>query len=299
MISDFIAQGIVHPTQIDALAHACTQENRHIVFIDASFVLPTSGENVFDNFVREHIPQARFFDIEAVCDRASNLPHMLPTAETFAQRIGDLGVTNNDVIVIYGQSGMIMGPARLWWMMRGFGHHDVLVLDGGLPAWKRAGLPTQNNQTAKTFPATGFSAQSFDSEMLVALPKVLDASNTQSQTIIDARPAARWSGQAAEPRAGMRSGHIPHSKNLPCSLLVGEDGCFKSRDALRKLFEEIGYRFDNKAMPVILTCGSGITACALGLALFYLGHDDFCVYDGSWSEWGAESCPTPVNKSIE
>lgn len=297
MIDDIINQGIINPEEIDKVLNIFSLQDIKAVFVDTSFVLPTSGENVFENFKRERISEAVFFDIEAISNTRSPLPHMLPDTGVFNAAMSDLGLHKNDLLILYGQHGMIMGPARVWWMMRGFGHSRVLVLNGGLPAWKAAGFKTQTAPPRIPI-KSAYKASAFNPDMVVDLAQIMDISQTKTYPILDARPAARYNGTSPEPRAGMRSGHIPNSLNLPCSLLVNEDGRFKSTQQIAGLFENIGLN-PNRNKKIVLTCGSGITACSLGLALFTLGNTNFSVYDGSWSEWGHEDTPTTLSTNIE
>lgn len=297
MINDYIPRAIIDPEDIENLQMQADAKGVRIIFLDASFVLPGSGENLLANYQKERIPGALFFDIEDVSDKSSPLPHMLPNIDDFNKGLSALGIMPDDILVIYGQHGMVTGPARVWWMMRVFGHDRVLVLNGGLPAWRNAGLPLSSDTPITPFPSS-YRARCFHSEMVTHMQNVLSASQDASTPILDARPKARFEGNAPEPRSGMRSGHIPGSYCLPSSMLVDpERGRIKDADALRSLFEEIGIDLDaQKGQRIILSCGSGITACALALSLYVLGHEEICVYDGSWSEWGQENTPTPVSK---
>ena len=216
---------------------------------------------------------------------------MLPSADHFASSLGHLGITQDDTIVIYGQSGMIMGPARAWWMLRAFGHEKIMLLNGGLPAWKKARLPLNTEQPPTPKPLD-YSA-TYNPALVNNKDDMLKAIESEvGAQILDARPAGRFSGADKEPRAGMHSGHIPNSVNLPCiDLINSANGKMKSTDELRALFSDL--KIDLSA-PIITTCGSGITACALAFALHLLGHEDASIYDGSWSEWGQESLDLPV-----
>lgn len=289
-------QGIINPEDLENLFQTTISVNTNITFIDASYALPNTDENTFENFKCERIPNAVFFDIDAVSDTQSPLPHMLPNVHIFNSALSDLGILKQDLLIIYGQRGMIMGPARVWWMMKVFGHNNVLVLNGGLPAWKAAGLKTETKMPHIPKKST-YIADQLNIELVADFQQVISASKEKLFPIIDARPAARYNGTIPEPREGMRSGHIPNSKNLPSSTLIDEKGFLKPKETLKQLFEDIGIKLNNQ--KIILSCGSGITACALGLALFTLGHTDFSVYDGSWSEWGSENSALPVSTNIE
>ncbi len=289
MIEGYIEKGVISSAQ----AFTFLQETRPPIFLDCSFVLPTSKEDVFVNFVHERIPGARFFDIKSTCDQDSDLPHMLPDDAAFADYMRSLGIMNDDFVILYGQSGMIMGPARVWWMMRGFGHRKVCVLNGGLPAWKAHGFPLQGGEP-DGFNSSYYKAQPFMARSVVALEEMINISERALCPILDARPAERFNGTLPEPREGMRSGHIPNSLNLPCSALVDAQGLIKSEADLYDLFAEKGLKFDSPPERIVTTCGSGITACALALALYHIGFNNVGVYDGSWSEWGDVSSPTKI-----
>lgn len=288
MIEQLICNGIINTQDIDQLAHACEDLDTRLLFIDVSFVLPHSGIDIYQNFKDAHIPDALLMDITQICDTDCDLPHMLPSSDIFGQKISELGIRNSDVLVLYGQQGMIIGPARGWWMFRGFGHEHVAVLNGGLPEWIKRGKPTQTGQIEQRM-TTSYNAAPFNANMVCKMQNVIDASDNTNPIIIDARPADRFNGKLPEPRANMRSGHIPNSVNLPCSSLVDKDGLFKSKDELEILFQTM-----MKAPKIITTCGSGVTACALSLALYHIGHKNVSVYDGSWSEWGHSKSHTHV-----
>jgi thiosulfate/3-mercaptopyruvate sulfurtransferase len=250
-----------------------------IRILDASFVLPNSGQNARENFEAEHIRDAQFFDVNGICDIESELPHMLPPPEEFATAAGALGVAPNDSVVVYGQAGIVMGPARAWWMFRVFGHYRVCVLDGGLSAWKAAGGETVSGDTASVQPQN-FEG-TFRPELVKDIDQVAQASQNGTACIIDARPAPRFNGEVPEPRAGMNAGHIPSSINVPASNLVdAQTQMLKTRDELQALFSQTNLD------SVITTCGSGVTACVIALALFRCGVKNAPVFDGSWAQWG-------------
>ncbi len=294
MIEKLIQNGIIDAKDV-ALVKAWSEERSiNTVFLDATFVLPTSDVDIKTNFIKEHVPNALFFDIKAVADSTSILPHMLPSTHVFENALSNLGITNNDIIIVYGQHGMIMGPARVWWMLKGFGHMNTLVLNGGLPAWGNTDLPMENGEQRKVKPSN-YTTHPFDHNKIIDMKKLIQLVEKPDTQIIDARPSARFSGTSPEPRSGMRSGHIPNSINIPCSQIVDQDGKIRSYDDIKNLFLDSGIHLNNE--PIITTCGSGITACALSLALYSIGHTNVSVYDGSWSEWGLEASPTPVEKS--
>ncbi|MET0544692.1 MAG: 3-mercaptopyruvate sulfurtransferase, partial [Caulobacterales bacterium] len=247
---------------------------------DATWLLNPGARNPAAEFADRHIPGAFFFDIEEVKDEKSALPHMLPPPEKFASRMRKLGVGDNDLVVVYAH-GALMAAARVWWTFRVMGHANVAVLDGGFEKWLAEGRPTESG--LKDFPRSHFKTLPRQ-DLLASAADVKTWSDAASRPVLDARPAGRFTGEAPEPRAGLRSGHIPHSKNLPAPNLVNADGTLKSRDELLAAFAGAG--IDPKSR-FVATCGSGVAASLLALAGARLGNWDVSVYDGSWSEWGA------------
>ncbi|WP_396593330.1 3-mercaptopyruvate sulfurtransferase [Brevundimonas sp. R86498] len=247
--------------------------------VDGSWHL--DGRDARADFDRERLPGAVFFDLEAVSDHSSELPHMLPTAAAFAGAVGALGITETDTIVVYDTVGLRSAP-RVWWTFRLMGATNLRVLDGGLPRWRDEGRPLDTNAAQTPTPAR--FTPSRRSGAVADLPTVLAALTGEAQ-ILDARPAARFAGVAAEPRAGLRSGHMPGAVNVPFPSVLGEDGRLLEREALRARLAEAGVAFDR---PIITSCGSGVTAAILTLALAQLGEDS-ALYDGSWAEWGGRS----------
>lgn len=251
-----------------------------LVVLDASWYLPDSGRDAEQEWLQRHIPGARFFDFDTrVCDRESPLPHMLPGAELFAREVQSLGVTRHSAVVVYDGAG-IFGSARAWWMFRAMGFANVAVLDGGLPAWLAADLPTEAG--VPPVPATGDFRAAVQPQRVADAAQVLRAIAEPGVAVLDARPGERFWGQAPEPRPGLRRGRIPGSVNLPHADLL-RDGHLLPAEALQALFRE---RVPAGA-GLILSCGSGVSACVLALAAEVAGYDDWAVYDGSWSEWGA------------
>jgi thiosulfate/3-mercaptopyruvate sulfurtransferase len=246
--------------------------------VDASWYLPAQNRDAKAEFRAGHIPSAVFFDIDAIADRSTDLPHMLPDAVDFEKAAGALGLSESDTIVVYDGLGLFSAP-RVWWTLRTFGANDVRVLDGGFPAWTSAGYPTEAGE-AKPKPAR-FTAQ-FAPEAVRDYEAVRDAL-ARGNTVVDARSAPRFRGELPEPRAGVASGHMPGARNLHYDMLA-EDGRLVAPAKMRALFEQANVDLSE---PVITTCGSGITAAVLLFALASIGKHDVTLYDGSWAEWGS------------
>lgn len=256
--------------------------------LDATWYLPTVGRDARAEFVQGHIPGATYFDIDAIKDTASPLPHMLPSAEEFARAVGALGVGSGDRVVVYGGRYAI-ASARVWWSFRVFGHDAVAVLDGGLPRWRAEGRPLESGEPVLV--PRPFRAR-FRPELVRDLAAMRDNLRTARAQVVDARSAGRFHGTEPEPRPGLRGGHIPGSVNLPYDTLFDGEGSLLPPPELRRRFEAARVDLD---APIITTCGSGVSAAVLALALYLLGRPDVPVYDGSWTEWASRS-DTPVER---
>lgn len=249
--------------------------------VDASWYMPAEQRDCAAEFRAGHIPGAVFFDIDGVSDPSSGLPHTLAQPTAFAAAMGALGISSDDQIVVYDSAGLF-SAARAWWNFRVAGVTNVRVLSGGLPAWRALGLPLETG--TGTRPEARFVAQ-HHSELVRTFEQMKELVQAGTTGIVDARGAARFNGEVAEPRPGLKSGHITGSRNVPYSSLVA-DGRLKPVAALKDAFEQAGV---DVAGPVVTTCGSGVTAAILALGLAVLGRDDVPVYDGSWSEWGGRA----------
>lgn len=247
--------------------------------IDASWFLPGSDRDPRAEYALVHIPGALFFDIDEIVDETSDLPHMLPSPVKFASRMRKLGIGDGARLVIYDSQGLFSAP-RVWWTFRAMGHEDVVVLDGGLPKWIAEGRPVEDGVPP---PRERHFTTRYTNDLVRDQAQVRRALAGGKDQLVDARPAARFQGEAPEPRPGLRGGHMPGALNVPSSSVIAPDGALKSAEQLKAVFEAAGV---DLARPIITTCGSGITASLLALALARIGRDRTPVYDGSWADWG-------------
>ena len=249
-----------------------------LVVVDGSWYLPTMKRDGRAEYVASHIPGAVYFDIDDVKDINSTLPHMLPPPEVFALHMARLGISDGQRVVVYDGAGLVAAP-RVWLTFKIFGAKEVFILEGGFPAWKAKNLPMESGNTVR---APGRFTPKFAAQAVANMQRVSDALKDGTAQVMDARPAGRFRGEDPEPRAGVASGHIPGSINVPSSAVVA-DGKLVSPEQIKKLFDEAGYDPDR---PVIASCGSGVSAAVLWLALEAIGKQPEALYDGSWSEWG-------------
>ncbi len=257
--------------------------------VESTWFLPNIDRSGRAEFETDHIPGARYWDIDEIADEEDPRPHMLPDAEAFAGHMARLGIGAASHVVVYDRVGM-MTVGRVWWMLRFYGHDRVSILDGGYPAWLAEDRPVEAGPGVESAPPSAFVPRPRP-ELVRSLDQIRALSGGEDSQLLDARSAARFNAEEPEPRPECRSGHIPGSMNLPYTGLVDPaTGRFLAPAALRQLFEEAGLDFDRS---VTTSCGSGVTACLLAFGLHLLGRDRVAVYDGSWSEWGARS-DTPI-----
>ncbi|MEO5337995.1 MAG: 3-mercaptopyruvate sulfurtransferase [Magnetospirillum sp. WYHS-4] len=253
-----------------------------IRIVDATHHLPISERDAKEEFGFRHIPGAVFFDVDDICNQETDLPHMIPSPESFAERVGRLGIGNEHRVVVYDTAGGFLAAARVWWMFRLYGHVKVMVLDGGLPQWGRRRLPVEKGR--KRVKGAKFKA-GFNPAMVRDITQVQANLDSGAELVVDARSPRRFLGQDWEPRKCKRLGHIPGSVNLPFpELMVSrKDYLYRSPDEMADAFAKAGIDFSK---TVVATCGSGLTAAVLAFGAYLLGHENVAVYDGSWAEWG-------------
>lgn len=255
-----------------------------LLILEATFFLPNQGRDAIAEFEAGHIIGAQHFDIDGVADRSSDLPHMLPSEKQFSEQMQLLGVNNNSKIVVYDRSPFL-SSARCWWMFRLFGHQDIRVLDGGYQAWKNATDLIQSGPAEQAKQGNFVSKPSAGTGH-ITLAELRDViADKTSQQILDARPSARFTGEGTEPRPGLPSGHMKGACNLPIMEILDDNGFLKAEDALKISFTDAGIDLNT---PIITTCGSGVTAAGLTLALATIGVDTVRLYDGSWTEWASQ-----------
>lgn len=256
-----------------------------VKILDASFKMPGVMPRPGDDYLAAHIPGAVYFDVEEVCDAANPLPHMYPDAAQFARDVAAMGVSTGDTVVIYDAGGWVAAP-RAWWMFLSFGYDKVHILEGGLKKWQAEGRPTE---FGKPSPAAGNFTATLDPAYVRSKQQMVANLDSGTEQVIDARASDRFEGRVPEPRPGLRAGHIPGSRNLPYNELVdAKTGLMKSPDELRAAFARAGVALDR---PIVTSCGSGVSAAVLTLALYRLGVRGTALYDGSWSEWGLTDGP--------
>ena len=261
----------------DLIVKLSTQNNLKI--LDATFYLPNSDLIAKDEYDKKHIPNAVFFDINKIADPNNSLPHMIPSKELFSEQMKDLGLNDRDEIIIYDNSPFL-SSARAWFLFRYFGYDNIFILLGGLNNWIKLNGEVTGQSTSIS--KGNFTAKTERKELVITLDQMINTSKDGKSIILDARSYKRFAGEAEEPRPGLPSGHIPGSKSLPSSDFVNSQGFLKSLDEINLIFskEEISVK-DN----IIATCGSGVSACVISLALFCMGKKDVPIYDGSWTEW--------------
>ena len=258
-----------------------------VVVVDGSYYLTTENRNAKEEYLKAHIPGAVFFDINAIADKETDLPHMLPGPDQFGAALSALGISEKDTIVVYDGKGLYSAP-RVWWTLRIFGAKEVFILDGGMPAWKAEGRPTEAGEV-KRAPRT-FKAE-MDTGAVAMVADVQMALNNEDVQVVDARSAGRFAGTEPEPRKGLRGGHMPGALNVPFAEIV-ENGRLAAPEKIAAAFAKGGVDTDK---PIIASCGSGVTAVVLALGLDAIGKKMPRVYDGSWTEW-ASRADLPVEK---
>jgi thiosulfate/3-mercaptopyruvate sulfurtransferase len=257
----------------------------HVRILDSSFKQPGVTPTARADYDAGHIPGAVFFDIDDVAEPGTSLPHMIPSGDRFAAKMAERGIGNEDKVIVYDANGL-SSAGRAWWLLRLFGHENVALLDGGLPKWKTEGR--QLDTTAPAIPVRRFAAR-FDPALVRDKAAVIANVGSRQEQVVDARAAGRFDGTAEETWPGRRRGHIPGSRNLPFDQVADLNAKpLKSADDLKGLFARAGVALDR---PIVTSCGSGVTACALAFALYLIGHERAAIYDGSWSEWGLPDGP--------
>ncbi|OAT24166.1 3-mercaptopyruvate sulfurtransferase [Proteus myxofaciens] len=265
------------------------QQDADLVILDVSAPMPTQNIDYHQCYLEQHLPNAHFFNLDEIADKTTSLPHMLPSDALFSDTLTQLGITNTTTVILYDQGNLFSAP-RGWWTFTTLGCQNVRILAGGLQGWINAGFAVEQGKISTTPAKTPFIAHRHSSRRADKEALIENLATNHAQ-VVDARSADRFYARAPEPRPGLRGGHIPKSKNVPWDTLVTQ-GTLKSKDELKKAFEQAGV---NLSQPIIVTCGSGMTAAILFLALAVLGHSSLSLYDGSWAQWGDENNTLPCS----
>ena len=263
--------------------------NINLKIFDATFYLPDSGLVAEDEYKKKHIPNAIFFDINKIADPNNSLPHMIPSKDLFSKMMQNIGLNKDDEIIIYDNSPFL-SSARAWFLFRYFGHDKIFIMQGGVKNWENNGGNITNGNVV--LEKGNYIASADRKELVVNLDQMILASQNKENVILDARSRKRFLGEALEPRPNLPSGHIPNSQSLPSSDLINKDGYLKSKDEINQIFSNIKVNTNDK---IIATCGSGVSACVISIALFCLGKKDIPIYDGSWTEWASSGQEIKTN----
>jgi len=284
---------MTQPSQFCSVDQLKTRiQHDQVKVLDCSWYLPSQSINAENEFEQRRIPGAQFFHIDLICDQDSNLPHMLPSADSFSKAAANLGVSNDSHIVVYDSAGLF-SAARVWWTFKVFGHQNVQVLDGGLPAWEEQGGAIESNTTTarKTDRVINYVA-TLNNELVISKQELIENITSKQYQVIDARSEGRFWGLAPEPRAGLPSGHMPESVSMCYAGLI-ENGRLKSPQKLQAMFDTVGI---TRSSNIVTSCGSGVTAAILTLALVECGYGFNRLYDGSWSEWALADDTVILNR---
>ncbi len=273
------------------------QQTHNIVLLDASYGVGAAGLSPETAYNQARIGHARFFDIDVIADQNSPLPHMLPSPADFAEAIGMMGIGNDSHVIVYDQTGIVFAASRAWWMFRAFGHAHVQILDGGLPEWVRAGLPLTTGPAAAGAAPAIYKPLYRENLVVSSHRQMSQIVGSSSATVLDARPPERFAGLSPEPRPGLEAGHMPGALNVPAGTLIDPStGRLRDRSDLLGIFSSLNLTPDS---PIVTTCGSGVTACVIALALNVSDYENVSVYDASWSEWGRKELNSQIVKSFQ
>ena len=264
-------------------------DNINLKILDATFYLPDSGLIAEEEYKKKHIPNAIFFDINKIADPNNSLPHMIPSKDLFSKMMQNIGLNKDDEIIIYDNSPFL-SSARAWFLFRYFGHDKIFIMQGGVKNWENNGGNITNGNVV--LEKGNYIASAERKELVVNLDQMILASQNKENVILDARSRKRFLGEALEPRPNLPSGHIPNSQPLPSSDLINKNGYLKSKDEINQIFININVNTSDK---IIATCGSGVSACVISIALFCLGKKDIPIYDGSWTEWASSGQEIKTN----